>query len=201
VADTPDVKDLIIAIGNLNHAAALKLLEMTPSLATADLDRNDEFFLAERYAQVYQGDTALHAAAFSYDVEMATQLIARGAHVRARNRRGGEPLHSAVMGNPASDTWDPGRQRDIILFLVTAGADPNARATGGVTPLHRAVRNRCSAAVEALLGVEADPDLESDSGSMAHDWAQLTTGRGGTGSAEAKAEQIAILDLLGRTSI
>jgi hypothetical protein len=201
VPGAPNVKDLIIAIGNFDHAAALTLLDVSPSLATAGLDRNDEFFLAERFAQLYQGDSALHAAAFSYDVEMATQLIARGANVRARNRRGGEPLHSAMMGNPASATWDPGRQRDIILYLVSRGADPNALAAGGVTPLHRAVRNRCSTAVEVLLGVGADPNLGNDSGSTAYDLAQLTTGRGGTGSAEAKAEQRVIVDILNAYAI
>jgi len=65
-----------------------------------------------------------------------------------------------------------------------------------VAPLHRAVRNRCSAAVEALLSAGADPRLQNDSGSTASDLARWTTGRGGTGSSEAKAEQQIILDLL-----
>ena len=142
-------------------------------------------------------DTALHAAAFSYDTDMARDLIARGADIRAKNRRGAEPLHAAVMGVPGSPSWNPTRQREIILFLVEAGADPNAAAVGGVTPLHRAVRNRCSAAVDALLGAGADPRLQTDSGSTATDLAQKATGRGGTGSAEAKAEQRVILGLLG----
>ena len=120
----------------------------------------------------------------------------RGADVRARNRRGAEPLHAAVIGSPASSTWDPPRQRAVILYLVEVGADPNARAAGGVTALHRAVRNRCSAAVDALLGVGADPRLTNDAGSTASDLAHWTTGRGGTGSAEAKAEQRIITELL-----
>jgi hypothetical protein len=59
------------------------------------------------------------------------------------------------------------------------------------------VRNRCSAAVEALLGVGADPRLTNDRGSTAFYLVQWTTGRGGTGSAEAKAEQRIIGGLLG----
>jgi ankyrin repeat protein len=152
--------------------------------------------VAERRAQVYEGDTALHAAAFSYDVDIARELVTRGADVQARNRRGAEPLHAAMIGEPGSVTWDPDRQRAVILYLVEAGADPNARAAGGVTPLHRAVRNRCSAAVDTLLNAGADPRLANDSGSTASDLAQWTTGRGGTGSAEAKAEQQIIIDLL-----
>lgn len=84
----------------------------------------------------------------------------------------------------------------MIRFLVGAGADPNATAAGGVTPLHRAVRNRCSAAVETLLELGADPRLENDHGSTASDPAHRTTGRGGTGSEEARAEQRVIIELL-----
>jgi hypothetical protein len=196
VAGTTDLTRLLVAIANLDHGAAADLLNVTPSLATAGLARRDEFFLAERLAQIYGGDTALHAAGFSYDHEMARDLITRGANIRARNRRGAEPLHAAVIGVPGSATWNPTRQRDVIRYLIGAGADPNAAAVGGVTPLHRAVRNRCSAAVEALLRAGADPRLPNDRGSTAADLARWTTGRGGTGSTAAKAEQRAIIELL-----
>ena len=95
-----------------------------------------------RESTIYQGDTALHAAAFAYDVELARDLAARGADVRARNRRSAEPLHAAVIGEPGATNWDPIRQRAVITYLIDAGADPNAPAKGGVTPPHRAVRNR-----------------------------------------------------------
>ena len=121
--------------------------------------------------------------------EMARALVAAGAELRARNRRGAEPLHAAVIGNPGSSTWHPADQRGVILFLVESGADPNAAAAGDVTPLHRAVRNRCSAAVGALLLAGANPLLANTRGSTAYDLALLTTGRGGSGSVEAKAEQ------------
>jgi hypothetical protein len=187
---------LLLAIANLDHETALSLLNAQSSLVTTGLARRDEFFLAERLTQVYAGDTALHAAGFSYDPEMARNLVARGADVRASNRRGAEPLHAAVIGVPGSASWNPARQQDVIRYLIEAGADPNAAAAGGVTPLHRAVRNRCSAAVAALLRAGADPRLQNDSGSTASDLAHWTTGRGGTGSAAAKAEQQIIAELL-----
>jgi hypothetical protein len=195
-----ELTHLFGAIAADDRRAAAELLEAAPGLATAGVARRDEHFLAERLAQVYEGDTALHAAAFSYDAGMARELVRRGADVRARNRRGAEPLHAAVIGGPGSTTWDPPRQRAVILYLIEAGADPDAPAAGGVTPLHRAVRNRCSAAVDALLRAGADPGLATDRGSTAADLARWTTGRGGTGSDAAKAEQGAIIALLHATA-
>jgi hypothetical protein len=196
MADATSLTPLLVAIANSDRRTVVDLLTATPSLATATVERHDEFFLAERLAQVYQGDTALHAAGFSYDRDMAKDLVGRGADIRARNRRGAEPLHAAVIGVPGAASWDPPRQRAVIRYLIEAGADPNAPATGGVTPLHRAVRNRCSGAVEVLLRLGADPRVRNDKGSSASDLANWTTGRGGAGSAEAKAEQRIILELL-----
>ncbi len=106
---------MLVAIANLDHKAAASLLSAAPSLSTARLARRDEFFLAERLAPIYEGDTALHAAGFSYDPEMGRDLITRGADIRARNRRGAEPLHAAVIGVPGSACWNPARQRDAVV--------------------------------------------------------------------------------------
>jgi ankyrin repeat protein len=84
----------------------------------------------------------------------------------------------------------------MIRYLISAGADPEATAAGGVTPLHRAVRNRCAAAVRVLLDAGADPYRENDSGSSAVTLAHQTTGRGGTGSPAAKAQQNEIIKML-----
>lgn len=192
----PDLITLLRAVGSGQHAVAEQLLDAAPQLNLARVGRTEEFFLDEGGAQVYAGDTALHAAAFAYDTLFARRLVESGADVRARNRRGSEPLHAATRGGPGSRNWDPGRQRAIIVYLAEVGADPNAAAVGGVTPLHRAVRNRCSAAVEALLQVGADPHLTNDNGSTALDLAHWTTGRGGSGSVEARAEQQLIIELL-----
>jgi hypothetical protein len=196
VTEPTDVMQFLVAIADLDHEKIHRLLTASPTLAVATLSRSDERFLATRQTQVYEGDTGLHAAAFSYDADIARDLIAAGADIRARNRRGAEPLHAAATGVPGAVTWDPTRQQEVIRSLVAAGADPNALAAGGVTPLHRAVRNRCSAAVEALLGAGADPRLQNNGGSTACDLAHGTTGRGGTGSDEAKSEQLIILELL-----
>jgi ankyrin repeat protein len=190
----------VISCGDSGTAA--RLLQVTPELASAQLARGgtrttaEEYFLRECYLQLYTGDTALHVAAATYDTSLARTLVAAGADVRARNRRGGEPLHSAVNGGPGRSDWDPQRQTAMVAYLIEAGADPDAVAAGGVTPLHRAVRNRCSAAVRALLDAGADPHRINDSGSTALMLAGWTTGRGGSGTPEAKAEQAKILRIL-----
>jgi ankyrin repeat protein len=196
VAVNQDLAGLLTAIGAGDRAAAAASLEAAPGLATARLARRSEFFLEPCRAQVYEGATALHAAAFAYDRETAADLMARGADLRARDRRGSEPLHAAVTGGPGAPHWNPARQRAVIEYLIEAGADPDAAAVGGVTPLHRAVRNRCSAAVEALLRAGADPRAVNDRGSDPAALAHWTTGRPGAGSAAARAEQELIIGLL-----
>ena len=198
VATGENLVALLRAVGSGEHGVAARILQEAPQLAVARVQRSDEFFVAECHAQVYAGDTALHGAAFAYDTAIARTLVEIGADVRAQNRRRAEPLHAAAIGVPGSSNWDPERQRAVISYLTEIGADPNARAAGGVTPLHRAVRNRCSAAVAALLDAGADPQLTNDGGSTALDLALSTTGRGASGSIEAKAEQRIIVELLER---
>ncbi len=63
-----------------------------------------------------------------------------GADVRARNRRGAEPLHYAADGSPEADGWERTEQRKVIGYLVGAGADPDAMDKSGLAALHRAVQ-------------------------------------------------------------
>jgi hypothetical protein len=83
-----------------------------------------------------------------------------------------------------------------VEALLDAGADPNAIDKSGVAPLHRAVRTRSAAAVAALLDGGADPELTNKRGSTPLQLATRTTGRGGSGSPEARAEQEEIIRLL-----
>jgi len=105
-------------------------------------------------------------------------------------------LHAAAVGRPGSPHWNPPAQAATITCLIEAGDDPNATDAGGATPLHRSVRTRCAAAVEALLRYGADPRRTNKNRSTPMQLATRTTGRGGTGSAAAKAEQQEIVRLL-----
>ena len=154
------------------------------------------YFLDEIDHYVYAGDTGLHIAAAAYQRTTAEFLINQGAQVRARNRRGAEPLHYAADGIPGGANWDPGAQRSVIEYLIARSADPDACDDSGVAALHRAVRTRCSAAVRALLEHGADPRLRNKRGSTPLHLAVQNTGRGDSGATAAKDEQRQIIGFL-----
>lgn len=190
------------AIAAGETSAALQMLDAKPGLARASFatgaTRQDPntYFLDAIGQYLYTGDTALHVAAAAYATTIIRKLIAAGADIRASNRRGAEPLHLASMGMPGGPRWNPKAQADTIACLIEAGADPNALDASGVAPLHRAVRARCAAAVEALLKGGAEVKLKNKSGSTPMTLATMTTGRGGSGSSEARAQQQQIVRLL-----
>jgi hypothetical protein len=195
--------DLLQAIVDGDTTLAERLLAETPDLATAvsgagatRRDASPHFFEAIVH-YLYAGDTALHIAAAAYRPEIAGTLIGLGASVGAANRRGARPLHYAADGHPASPGWNPQTQAATIAVLLAAGADPNAADNSGTTPLHRAVRTRCAEAVRALLAGGADPLRDNGRGSTPVKLAGVTSGRGGSGSPLAKAQQAEILALLG----
>ncbi len=141
---------------------------------------------------VYGGDTALHVAAAAHWPKVVAQLLKAGAKLDAINRHKQTPLHYACAGGPGLPSWNPKAQAETIQALLDAGADPNVAAKG-VTPLHSAVRNRCALAVETLIKGGANPALKNKSGSTPADLAEVSSGRGGMGSAEAKMQQAEIV--------
>jgi ankyrin repeat protein len=198
----PALREFIETIVAGDGEGVSLLLAASPELATesfgAGATRRGEnsFFLESIKRWIYAGDTALHLAAAAYRTEIAHKLIGAGANPAARNRRGQEALHYAAIGSPGGSTWNPPAQAATIVCLIEAGADPNAVDMDGVSPLHRAVRTRCAEAVRTLLAQGADPARKNKSGSTPMLLASLNTGRGGTGSTEAKEQQAEIVRLL-----
>ena len=203
--DEPDdgaLLALFAAIASGSDVTVARMLDHEPALATRALrvgatrqDPNPYFLLPIRH-YVYAGDTGLHVAAAAYRLGPAESLVARGAAVRARNRRGAEPIHYAADGHIGPDDVDTNAQGELIAYLIGAGADPDAVDGSGVAPLHRAVRTRSREAVRTLIDNGADPLLRNKSGSTPLHLAVQNTGKSSSGSEEAKREQGRIIELL-----
>lgn len=123
----------------------------------------------------------LGLAAFFRHAEVADQLIAIGADVRAvaKNPMQVTALHSAVAD---------GGDRRIARALITAGADVNARQRHGWTPLHGAADSGDREIVELLLQRGADPAATQDGGKTALEIARE----------KGHAEIIEVLEAAGR---
>jgi ankyrin repeat protein len=193
--------ELMRSIARHDRAAAAVLLDTDEGLASARLNAGAtrqqavEFFLTEIGHHVYKGDTAVHVAAAASEPEIIRDLVDRGGPVDATNRRGAQPLHYAVDGTPRS-VQAQDAQRQTVSVLIELGADPNATDKNGTTPLLRAIRNRNAEAVEVLLDRGADPGAKNKRGSTAAQLASWTTGKSGSGSPHAKAQQEEIIRLL-----
>jgi ankyrin repeat protein len=190
----PDAFQSLIAailIGDL--ASVRRLLDDDGKAAVRDAATEDHYRPGIMH-WIYAGDTALHAAAAGYQVVSAGMLLTAGADIAAAgNRRRSQPLHYAADGHADSPSWNPVQQALMIRILIEAGAGVNAQDKNGATPLHRAVRTRCAAAVASLLNAGADPRIRNNAGSTPFHLAVQTTGRGGSGSEQARAAQREIL--------
>jgi hypothetical protein len=171
-----------------------KLLREEPALAQ-ELTKTPRLELRLPH-WIYAKDSALHVAAAGYRVEIAKLLLDAGADPNsALNHRRSGPLHYAADGYIVGKLWNEKNQVAMIRLLLKAGAQINAQDKNGATPLHRAVRTRCAAAVQCLLEAGADAAIKNKPGSTAFHLAVQNTGRGGSGAEVAKAAQREIIQL------
>ncbi len=190
---------LFRAIASRDTAVVARTLKQFPTLAQlsagigATREDPSSYYFKDIAHYAYAGDTALHIAAAAYAVDIAEKLVAGGARVGAANRRGAQPLHYATDGIPGSSHWDPNAQVAVVQFLINAGADLNTGDKDGATPLHRAVRTRSADAVRTLLANGADSRAKNKAGSTPLHLAVQNTGRGGSGSPQAKDQQKQIM--------
>jgi uncharacterized protein len=91
-------------------------------------------------------ETPLMIAIFLKDNDVAKKLIARGAAVN--NPKNWSPLHyAATSGN-----------KEMVKYLISKGADVNARTLRGITPLYMAAREADADTVKLLLHAGARKD-------------------------------------------
>jgi ankyrin repeat protein len=135
----------------LGHAASKGSREIAELLIARGADVN---------ARTAAGLTPLHAAAYWGEGEVAELLLSRGADANAGSTGGWTPLHKAVerLSDPArarcgDSPGDPetARAARIVELLLASGADPNAHAASGDTPLIMAAASGRKTLVEALL--------------------------------------------------
>ena len=187
------MNNLLTAIVDDDRRAVKALLKADGGLA-ARLIRKPKFYDSKIFHWIYIGDTALHLAAAGYRVEIVRLLLTAGANPNAAtNHRRSSPLHYAADGFIGSPAWDAKRQVETICCLLNKGANIHSQDKNGATPLHRAVRTRCAAAVQCLLRAGGDPTLKNKSGSTSFHLAVQNTGRGGTGAAAAVSAQREII--------
>ena len=137
-------------------------LDVFEAAALGDVDRLTELWTSDPAvvrARSGDGFTPLHLAAFFGQTAAVRFLLERGAQVDASGAgwMTGTALHSAASG----------RHADVIALLLGAGADPNARQSGGWTPLHAATANGDEPSVRLLLDAGADPAATNDDGQPA----------------------------------
>jgi hypothetical protein len=188
------MESVLAAIVEDDRARVKALLAADRSLAKR-LIQKPRLYESGIFHWIYAGDSPLHLAAAGYRVEIVRLLLAAGADPNvAGKHRNSTPLHYAADGYINSPMWDAQRQVKTIRCLLEAGAEINAQDKNGATPLHRAVRTRCAAAVGWLLGAGADPMLKNNPGSTPFHLAVQNTGRGGSGAAAAVAAQRRIIE-------
>lgn len=185
---------LLEAIVEDDWRSAQALLEQDPTLAKRVIEKA-KLYNSKIAHWIYVGDTALHLAAAGHRARMVRLLLQAGAAPNAANnhRRSG-PLHYAADGYVISPAWNQNNQVETIDCLLEAGARIHLQDKNGATPLHRAVRTRCAAAVRCLLRAGSDPTIRNKPGSTPFHLAVQNTGRGGSGAPVAINAQREIIN-------
>ncbi|WP_371436067.1 ankyrin repeat domain-containing protein [Polaromonas sp.] len=137
------------------HGLLIAIKEPSPKVAKALVDApNINLNILNR-----QGESPLMLAALKGQLDLASQMVEKGADV---NKTGWTPLHYA-----ASNSNLP-----LIKLLLENSAYIDAESPNGTTPLMMASMYGSAEAVKLLLEEGADPQLKNQQGMTAIQFAQ-----------------------------
>ena len=162
--------ELFTAIKGGDKATVERLLERDRAL----VDAQDESGLSPILAALYRGQRDIAAAIRRRRPKLTVfEAAAAGDLARVREILARDPAQANAI---APDGYSPlglaafFKRREVVRFLLDAGADPRpASHQGGFTPLHSAVATDAGTSdieiVRMLLAKGADPNAKSQSGS------------------------------------
>ncbi|XP_057299968.1 tonsoku-like protein [Hydractinia symbiolongicarpus] len=113
-----------------------------------------------------RGETPLHVAAISGNLQSVKTLLEQGAYVHSRDYCGWQPLHEACNHG----------FYDIAALLIEYGAnvsDPGGSHCGGITPLHDACQNGHLRISQLLVEKGASTDAKTNEGYTPLDLLQI----------------------------
>lgn len=155
---------LFAAIRDADHDAVAGLLAKDPSLVRATEDWSVDEAIDAALGVAQKASPLIRAAQVG-DVALVRLLVEAGASL-------GEPcacagaetaLWSAVVFGNA----------EVVDYLLEQGADPNAVAFAGATPLHAAAQRGHNQIFTRLLAAGAEPERTDDQGRRPADWLEV----------------------------